>query len=99
MSVGTSPITSNFTGPQIRPLDYLSLITHESTHAELARTIEDLTKWLSVVEIGLSGMLETTHTDTIEEEQEVNSDIEDEHATPLHPGGSIGAEDRRLLSK
>lgn len=86
----STPITSTLTGPQIRPLDYLSLITHESTHAELARTIEDLTQWLSLVEIGLGGILETTHTNTIEEEKEVASDTEDNYITPMHLGNLMG---------
>lgn len=86
----STPITSTLTGPQIRPLDYLSLITHESTHAELARTIEDLTQWLSLVEVGLSGMLETTHNNTIEEEKEVASDTEDNCIAPMHLGNLMG---------
>lgn len=77
ISLGASPIPPTPSGPQIRPLDYASLITHESTHTELARTIEDLTQWLSIVEVGLGGMLDLSYTDTIEEEQEVPSDLED----------------------
>jgi hypothetical protein len=46
------------------------MLSHEGTHAELARTVEDLTQWLSVVEVGLSGMLDTASEDTIAEEQE-----------------------------
>jgi hypothetical protein len=44
--------------------------SHEGTHAELARTVDDLTQWLSVVEVGLSEMLDNSGEDTIEEEQE-----------------------------
>jgi len=44
--------------------------SHEGTHAELARTVADLAQWLSVVEVGLSGMLDTAGEDTIAEEQE-----------------------------
>lgn len=42
--------------------------------------MEDLTQWLSVVEMGLSGMLEPVGEDTIEEEQEdsTNTDIRTE---------------------
>ena len=46
------------------------MLSHEGTHAELARTVTDLTQWLSVVEVGLSGMLDTPGEDTIAEEQE-----------------------------
>jgi len=47
------------------------MLSHEGTHAELARTVADLTQWLSVVEVGLSGMLDTAaDEDTIAEEQE-----------------------------
>lgn len=42
----------------------------ENTHAELARTVDDLARWLSVVELGLTGMLDAGGTDTIEEEEE-----------------------------
>ncbi|KII92284.1 hypothetical protein PLICRDRAFT_103827 [Plicaturopsis crispa FD-325 SS-3] len=65
----TSPNTSF--GPTTRPLDYTAiLVSHEATHIELARTVDDLTQWLSVVEVGLTGMLEKAFEDTIEEEQE-----------------------------
>jgi len=58
-------------GPAIRPLDFGALmLSHEGTHTELARTVTDLTQWLSVVEVGLSGMLNTPGEDTIAEEQE-----------------------------
>lgn len=65
-------------GPAVRPLDYTTLITTESTQAELARTIDDLSQWLSVVEIGLSSMLDMTYANTIEEEQEEGIPTDDE---------------------
>jgi len=46
------------------------MTSKERTHAELAHTVDDLTQWLSVVEMGLMGMLERVNDDTIEEEQE-----------------------------
>jgi len=52
------------------------MLSHEGTHAELARTVADLTKWLSVVEVGLSGMLDTAGENTIAEEQEDNASAE-----------------------
>ncbi|KAJ7590951.1 Pkinase-domain-containing protein [Mycena floridula] len=65
----TSITLTSSTLPLIRPLDYTALITTESTQAELAHTIEDLTRLFSVVEKGLSGMLDTLTT-TIEEEED-----------------------------
>ncbi|KAJ7497186.1 Pkinase-domain-containing protein [Mycena latifolia] len=66
-------------GPPVRPLDYTALITNESTHTELARTIDDLSQWLSIVETGLGNMLDMSYASTIEEEQEGStSDPEDE---------------------
>ena len=44
--------------------------SHEETHTQLARTVDDLAQWLSVVEIGLTQMLEKASENTIEEEQE-----------------------------
>ncbi|KAG5643606.1 hypothetical protein DXG03_000614 [Asterophora parasitica] len=83
ISVGTTSASPPMLGPPVRPLDYSKLITTDSTYSELARTIDDLTQWLTVVEVGLSGMLNKVYTDTIEEEQEVPSDTEDdEAATP-----------------
>ncbi|KAJ7209485.1 Pkinase-domain-containing protein [Mycena pura] len=67
-----SSVTS--VGPPIRPFDYASLIATESTHTELARTIDDLSQWLSIVETGLGNMLDTTiYASTIAEEQEGSS--------------------------
>lgn len=91
-----SSITS--VGPVIRPLDYTALITNESTHTELARTIDDLSQWLSIVESGLGNMLEMTYASTIAEEQEgPTSDPEDEtpHFEQSSDGGP-GSSDRSL---
>lgn len=44
--------------------------SHEATHAELARTVDELQQWMSVVEAGLAQMLDRTTQDTIEEETE-----------------------------
>jgi hypothetical protein len=82
--------TSSF-GPPVRPLNYTALITHDSTHAELARTVEDLQQWLSVVEVGLVGMLDKVYADTIEEQEEIASDVEnktDEDPSAEYPGGT-----------
>ncbi|KAJ3976395.1 Pkinase-domain-containing protein [Lentinula raphanica] len=56
--------------PILRPLDYSTLVSVESTQAELARTIDDLAKCLSIVETGLTSMLDTVYANAIEEEQE-----------------------------
>jgi protein-serine/threonine kinase len=67
----TSSATDPLTGPTVRLLDFGGLVdSHEATHLELARTVEDLTQWLSVVEIGLSSILDKAAEHTIEEEQE-----------------------------
>ena len=65
-------VVANALGPAMRPLDLSVLMrSHERTHAELTRTVEDLSQWLSVVEVGLSGMLDTTSEDlTITEKHE-----------------------------
>lgn len=59
-------------GPPIRPLDFRALISsHEGTHAELAKIVDDLAQWLSVAETGLTRLLEnSTAQDRIEEESE-----------------------------
>lgn len=68
------PSVTNATGPTIRPLDLAPLTqSHDATHLELARTVEELGQWLSLVEVGLTTMLGTKRgqeTITIEEEQE-----------------------------
>uniref|UniRef100_A0A0W0FZX5 non-specific serine/threonine protein kinase n=1 Tax=Moniliophthora roreri TaxID=221103 RepID=A0A0W0FZX5_MONRR len=81
----SSSLTSNssFTGtglgisgstslPILRPVDFGALMTTESTHTELARTIDDLARCLAAVEAGLNSILEpqNSHVDSIEEEQE-----------------------------
>ncbi|EIW62812.1 uncharacterized protein TRAVEDRAFT_160772 [Trametes versicolor FP-101664 SS1] len=58
-------------GPPIRSLDLAPLMhSHEATHSELARTVDELQQWMAVVEAGLTQMLERPSQDTIEEEQE-----------------------------
>ncbi|KAF8070235.1 Pkinase-domain-containing protein [Lyophyllum atratum] len=87
-SLGTTATSTPLLGPPIRPLDYSKLITDENTFSELARTIDDLTHWLTAVEVGLTGMLDKVYTNTIEEEQEVSSDLEDDQVTPGVPSHS-----------
>lgn len=79
----TSSTTDPLTGPAIRPLDFGRFInSHEGTHSELARTVEDLAQWLSVVEIGLSSILDKAAEHTIEEEQE-------QEEVPIRTNGTL----------
>lgn len=76
--------------PPIRPLHYASLITKEAAHAELARTIADLTRSLAIVETGLTDILDGGHHNTIQEEIEdmmdgMTSDSESAAATEPAP--------------
>jgi len=65
------------------------MLSAETTHDALTKTVEDLTQWLSAVEIGLTGLLDklplTNGTDTIEEEAEQDdsmTDVEEEEELP-----------------
>ncbi|KAF8517871.1 hypothetical protein JB92DRAFT_2904804 [Gautieria morchelliformis] len=45
--------------PAIRPLDFMAFVASSAeTHVELARTVDELSRWLAVVEGGLAGVLE-----------------------------------------
>jgi len=44
--------------------------SRDDTHVELARTVEELVQWLSVVENGFTDLLLSPAVDVIEEEQE-----------------------------
>jgi hypothetical protein len=45
--------------PVIRPLDFMAFVASSAeTHVELARTVDELSRWLAVVEGGLAGVLE-----------------------------------------
>ncbi|KAK0490281.1 Pkinase-domain-containing protein [Armillaria novae-zelandiae] len=76
------PSLSSLILPSLRPLDYSALVGADQTRAELARTIEDLSRCLTVVEIGLNGMLDSVRGDAIEEEQE-DSFIDGSYADTL----------------
>ncbi|KAL1744670.1 STE/STE20/YSK protein kinase [Schizophyllum fasciatum] len=67
-SSSITSIQSLGNGPPVRPLDYAALVRDGSTHSELARTIEELGQWLSVVETGLGSVLDSAFEDIIEEE-------------------------------
>ncbi|KAI5118932.1 hypothetical protein M0805_003756 [Coniferiporia weirii] len=50
--------------PPVRPLDFASLMaSHEATHTELARAVDELVQWLGVVETGLDAVLARTAPD------------------------------------
>lgn len=64
------PVESTL-GPPIQPLDFVSLTeSREATNSYLARTVDDLTRWFSVIEVGFANMLEQSGGDVIAEEQE-----------------------------
>ena len=88
------------TGPAIKPLDFAPLTrSHEGTHAQLARTVEDLAQWLSVVEVGLTQMLENVGELTIEEEQEqddVALSLEQEISAPVPISNEMYMLDRSM---
>ena len=82
----TSSPSDPLIGPPLHPLDFAPLMhSHEETHTQLARTVDDLAQWLSVVEIGLTQMLEKASEDTIEEEQEEDPLIVAYDYTPIDP--------------
>ncbi|KAH8990612.1 Pkinase-domain-containing protein [Lactarius akahatsu] len=57
--------------PQIRKLDFGALMfSHEETHAELERIVDDLVQCLFTAEVGLTRLLERPSEDRIEEETE-----------------------------
>ncbi|OCH88887.1 Pkinase-domain-containing protein [Obba rivulosa] len=67
----SSPPHHSLLGPSIRPLDFGSImLSHDATHGELARTVDELSQWLSIVENGLTQLLDADNRDTIAEERE-----------------------------
>lgn len=65
----TPPISLDL--PVLKQLHFGELISDPSNaHAQLTKTIDDLARMLSIVEIGLSGMLDPLSAATIKEEQE-----------------------------
>ncbi|KAF8274408.1 hypothetical protein EI94DRAFT_1713360 [Lactarius quietus] len=78
--------------PQIRKLDFEALMfSHEETHAELERIVDDLVQCLFTAEMGLTRLLERPSEDRIEEETE---DV-DNYA---NVGGLKSNEDKSLLA-
>jgi len=88
-------------GPPIRPLDYSVLLNADDVHSELVRSVDDLAVWLSVVENGLTGLLEGVSADMangrgvgegefIEEEEEGGFDSEADY--PMAGGDTSGGE-------
>jgi hypothetical protein len=60
---------STTSAPPVTPLDYISLITDNSASSELEKKLEDLSQWLTIVELGLTNILDTSYSDVIEEEE------------------------------
>jgi len=70
LSLTSVPVESTL-GPPIQPLDFVSLTeSQEATNSHLARTVDDLTRWFSAIEVGFANMLEQSGGDAIAEEQE-----------------------------
>lgn len=70
LSLTSVPVESTL-GPPIQPLDFVSLTdSQEATNSYLARTVDDLTRWFSAIEVGFANMLEQSGGDAIAEEQE-----------------------------
>lgn len=85
-----SSFNPNVLPPVVRPLDFHALMTsHESTHNELAKTVDDLSQWLSLVEKGLSAMLDFPDADTITEEQEEQPTVSEDTWVDTFAGTSI----------
>ncbi|KAG8891134.1 hypothetical protein FRC00_014224 [Tulasnella sp. 408] len=59
-SISSATSVSMGYGPLIQPLNYAALLTGDDVQTELARVVEDLRTWLTVVETGLNGVLEAT---------------------------------------
>ncbi|KAG6372348.1 kinase-like domain-containing protein [Boletus reticuloceps] len=70
-SLSLTSVDSTTVGPPIPPLDFVSLTgSQEATNSYLARTVDDLTRWFSVIEVGFANLLEQSGGDAIAEEQE-----------------------------
>ena len=62
-------------------LDYPSLIVSKNPHKELMRTIDDLSRWLAVVEGGLEGILQESSINMIAEEKSATDELEEQKRT------------------
>jgi protein-serine/threonine kinase len=63
-------------GPIIRPLDYsVLMVSGDHTNEELARTVDDLSQWMSVVQSGFSSLLDIN--ETVIEEEEIEEPLGD----------------------
>ena len=78
--------------PQLRKLDFEALLfSHEETHAELERIVDDLVQCLFTAEVGLTRLLERPSEDRIEEETE---DVDN----GANVGGPKSIEDKSSLA-
>lgn len=89
-SLTSVPLESTFIGPAVQPLDFCSLIgSHETTNVHLGRTVDDLTKWFTVMEVGFATMLEQAGSEPIVEEQE--EVIADDVATAIGSSDAVSS--------
>lgn len=74
--------------PEIRPLDFMAFVaSSEETHMELARTVDELSRWLAVVEGGLVGVLEKVAAGMEERHGIIQEELEgDEREKDLEKG-------------
>ena len=100
LSLTSVPVESTL-GPPILPLDFVSLTGSQvATNSYLARTVDDLTRWFSVIEVGFTNMLEQSGGDAIAEEQEetpterasFNTIGNADHSVRVQPRGALTTE-------
>lgn len=102
-TVKAPPLTTPLQPPLIKPLELLkSTLSPAEAQAELARTVDDLAKWLSVVEAGLTSLLEKSlfeggHSVVIQENRE-EEDAVDGGVFANGSGIASGAGDSGVVS-
>lgn len=81
-------LPSDALGPPVRPLDFAAVMqSQDALHNELARTVDELAQWLSVVEVGFTQMLDAGGEATIEEEEHEQDDNTVSLPMPMPHGG------------
>lgn len=96
-SLTSVPVESTL-GPPIQPLDFVSLTeSQEATNSYLARTVDDLTRWFSVIEVGFANMLEQSDGDAIAEEQEETPTEQASFSALNNADSNVHVQPRRAL--
>jgi len=91
------PVESTL-GPPIQPLDFVSLTeSQEATNSYLARTVDDLTRWFSVIEVGFATMLEQSGGNAIAEEQEETPTEQASFSAISNADSNVHVQPRRAL--